>query len=199
MSRTGSPPCKASPPPSPPRPSTPGELKRLAETVAASKAPSTRRAYRAAWNAWCAWSAARGTPALPAGPLSLAAFLRERADDGRSIASIRQTLSALGMAHKAAGHPAPAAHPGIAAFVAGLARQAAAAGRTARQARPLDAEAVAAIRAALHAREDRGRRPVLYWRALRDMALVSVLADAGLRRGEAAVLTWDDIATAGAS
>ena len=47
---------------------------------------------------------------------------------------------------------------------------------------------MAAIRGALNGRVD------THWRTARDMAIVSVMSDAGLRRSEAAALTWADVA-----
>ena len=66
-----------------------------------------------------------------------------------------------------------------------LARQAA--GTPTRQARALDAEAVAAIRGALNGTVEDDLRIAV------TMALVSVLSDGGLRRSEAAALAWDDV------
>ena len=70
----------------------------------------------------------------------------------------------------------------------GLGRQAAGAGYAVRQVCGLTAEAVAAIGGALNGRVD------THWRTARDMAIVSVMSDAGLRRSEAAALTWADVA-----
>ncbi|MDE0406597.1 MAG: tyrosine-type recombinase/integrase [Alphaproteobacteria bacterium] len=58
-------------------------------------------------------------------------------------------------------------------------------GREVRQANPLTAEAVLAIRAHLRGAPRRSAR---------DMAMCSVMSDAGLRRSEAAALLWRDIA-----
>ena len=69
----------------------------------------------------------------------------------------------------------------------GFGRQAAGAGAVTRQARGLTAEAVAAIRGAFG---DPGRTSA---RAARDLALVSVMSEAGLRRSEAAALRWADV------
>ena len=86
--------------------------------------------------------------------------------------------------------------------LAGITRQAAAAGRSApRQAAALDADALAAIRAtARRPRRSirrgirRGERADVAERRGRvDIAIASLLSDAGLRRSEAAALTWADI------
>ena len=87
--------------------------------------------------------------------------------------------------HELAGHGNPCANKAVKEVMRGLARQAA--GKPQRQARALDAEAVAAIRGALNGTVEDDLRAAV------TMALVSVLSDGGLRRSEAAALTWDDV------
>jgi len=74
----------------------------------------------------------------------------------------------------------------VATTLRGLARQAAC--RPIAQARALDAEAVATIRGSL--KTDAAPR------AVRDLALISLLACTGLRRSEAARLRWADVQAA---
>ena len=81
---------------------------------------------------------------------------------------------------------------------ADLTRQAACEGRTPRQAAALTEEGLAAIRATAHLRRTgrRGRTERARAAQLRgqvDIALVSVMRDALLRRSEAAALTWADV------
>ncbi len=161
---------------------------RLHDALAASKSPATRRAYRAAWAAWTAWAEVHGADALPAIPEAVAAYLAARAEDGAGMATLRMATAAIAAAHDLAGETSPCADRIVKTAMQGFARQAADTGQTARQARGLTAEAVAAIRGALNGKADTSAR------AARDMALVSVMADAGLRRSEAAALLWGDIA-----
>ncbi len=160
---------------------------RLEAAWAASKSPATRRAYRTAWATWTAWADAHGGTSLPAAPQAVAAYLAARAEAGAGMATLRMATAAIGAAHELAGETSPCANRLVKTAMQGFARQAAEAGATVRQARGLTAEAVAAIRGALSGRADTSRR------AARDMALVSVIADAGLRRSEAAALAWADI------
>ena len=80
----------------------------------------------------------------------------------------------------------------------GLTRRAAQEGRTPRQAAALTARALEAIRATAHLRRTgpggrtEGARTARR-RGRVDVALVSVMRDAMLRRGEAAALTWADV------
>ena len=80
----------------------------------------------------------------------------------------------------------------------GIARRQASEGRTPRQAAALTAEALAAIRATAHRpRTGPGGRTESAERARRrgdmDIAIVTVMRDAMLRRSEAAALIWDDV------
>ena len=56
--------------------------------------------------------------------------------------------------------------------------------------KPLDAEAVARVRGHINGQADSNEK------SARDMALISVLAEGGLRRSEAAALDWNDLQTA---
>ena len=84
---------------------------------------------------------------------------------------------------------------GVSETLRGLTRQV---GAAQKQAKPLDADALAAIRAtALNPRKSRGGSLEMGETALRrgrlDVALASVLSDAGLRISEAASLRWRDV------
>ena len=84
---------------------------------------------------------------------------------------------------------------GVTETLRGLSRQL---GVSQKQARPLDADALAAIRAtALNPRRSRGGSFETEDTALRrgrlDIALASVMSDAGLRISEAAALGWRDV------
>ena len=163
---------------------------RLTAALAASKAPATRRAYRSAWAAWSAWSAAHGGADLPATPEHVAAYLAARAETGAGLATLRMAVAAIAAAHDLAGASSPCADRVVRAVMQGLARQAAADGHTARQAAGLTAEAVATIRGAINGRAETRLRDAT------TMAIVSTMADAGLRRSEAAALTWGQITRA---
>ena len=94
-------------------------------------------------------------PALPASPELAAAFLAELAEQGRSVATLRLQKSALAKVHRSAGHPDPTDNEGVRQVLAGIAR---ANGRPQRQAKPLTAEALAAVKAMARApRQHQGR------------------------------------------
>ena len=98
------------------------------------------------------------------------------------MATLRMATAAITAAHSLAGEASPCSDRIVKTAMQGFARQAAAAGHVARQAQGLTADAVATIRGALNGHADTCQR------AARDMALVSVMADGGLRRSEAAAL-----------
>ncbi len=161
---------------------------RVESAISDSLSPSTRRAYDTAWSAWSAWADSHGEDALPARPAAVAAYLADRAEGGARMPTLRMATAAIAAAHSREGRPNPCADRAVRVVMGGLARQAAGAGHAVRQVSGLTAEAVAAIRGALNGRVD------TQWRAARDMAIVSIMSDAGLRRSEAAALTWADVA-----
>ena len=112
------------------------------------------------------------------------------------MATVRLHKATLAAMHRAHGHPDPTDNEGVRWVLQGIAR---AHGRPQRQARPLTAEALAAVRATArsqHPLEDGKRRESAErasWRARVTVALLSVLRDELLRRSEAAALTWGDV------
>ena len=180
-----------------PRGLTLPDQRRIQTALESSTSSNTRRAYDQAWRRFVAWAEARGIPALPATPELAAAFLAELAEEGRSVATLRLQKSALAKVHRSAGHPDPTNNEGVRQVLAGIAR---ANGRSQRQAKPLTAEALAAVKATAKAprqHQGRARRGESARDAERrgrvDVALLSVLRDGLLRRSEAAELRWGDV------
>ena len=168
------------------------------QAVADAFSPHTRRAYRVQWGQWQNWASKEDATALPAKPEHVAAYLVHRAQQGAAPATVRASATAIAVAHRAAGMDSPTEQLVVRSTLRGLTRQAADAGVRQRQARPLDAQALAAIRAtASLPRPGRGGHlespEAAAIRGQVDIALAQVLSDAGLRRSEAANLTWADI------
>ena len=173
---------------------SPGALPALADQEAQERlrgayrnawADNTKRAYSTAWRQFADWAGKQGVEALPADPHLVAGYLGARDRDGCGIATLRMDAAAIAAFHRLAGHDNPCTSPPVTLALRGFAR--AAAGIDPDQARALDAEAVAIIRASLSGKVNSS--PV----AARDMALVSVMTDAGLRRSEASRLLWRDV------
>lgn len=77
------PPSTISPRPPPAAVSVPSltavEAKRMTAAVAGSKAENTRRAYVSDWRRFESWCAARGHQAMPAHPVTIAAYISNAA------------------------------------------------------------------------------------------------------------------------
>ena len=162
-----------------------------------STSANTRRAYNQAWRRFVVWAEARSVPALPATSDLVAAFLAEMAEEGKSVATLRLTKSALAKVHRSSGHPDPTDNEGVKQVLVGLARDNA---KPQRQAKPLTETALAAVKAtAKTPRQHQGRAGRAEnafdarWRGEVDIALLSVLRDGLLRRSEAAELRWGDV------
>ena len=112
---------------------------------AAPRAPGTRKAYARAFRRFEAWCLDRGFSALPSKPEVVALYLAELADTGLRLATLRSARAGV-----------KEALAGLKEALAGLSR---ADTRPQRQALPLNAEALAAIRST--ARTPKGRETPL--------------------------------------
>ena len=129
------------------------DLARLRRSLDSSVSDNTRAMYNSAWRGFEAWAQARGALAMPASPPLVAAYLAYLAEERRlSVAIVRLHKAALAAIHKAAGHPDPTDNEGVRRIMQGIAR---AHGKGQKQARPLTAEALAAVKATA-----KGRRPL---------------------------------------
>ena len=172
-----------------------------AQAVAAglrdAKAPNTRRAYASAWKLFCDWTVLTGRQAMPAAPQNVAIYLGHLAAEGKSLATINQARAAISHAHAAAGisqNENPARHPVVAETIKGWRNVAPAPA----QVDALTAPALARIReTARLPRRGRGGNvestETAQVRGAVDLAIVGVMSDGGLRRSEAAALTWGNI------
>ena len=162
-----------------------------------AKADNTRRSYASAWRQFASWAEASGHPALPAAPQTVALYLGHLAASGKSLATIQQVRSAISHHHTTAGVQKadnPALHPVVAEALKGWRNRAPAP----RQTGALTADALARVREVLRLpRRGRGGHmespKTAHHRAALDLAIIGVLADGGLRRSEAAALTWGDV------
>ena len=170
------------------------QRRRVADALESAQSENTRRNYASQFRKFSGWCEQEGYSSLPAQPEVLAAYAAELADDGKSMSTIRLALAAIVDAHRRVGLESPQS-AGVTETLRGLSLQI---GVSQKQARPLDADALAAIRAtALNPRISRGGSFESQETALRrgrlDIALASVMSDAGLRISEAAALMWCDV------
>ena len=170
------------------------QRRRVADALENAQSENTRRNYAGQYRKFRAWCEHEEQSALPAQPEVVAAYAAELAEDGKSMSTIRLAVAAIVDAHRRVGLESPQT-AGVTETLRGLSRQV---GVSQKQARPLDADALAAIRAtAVTPRTTRGGSLEMEDTALRrgrlDIALASVMSDAGLRISEAAALRWRDV------
>ena len=170
------------------------QRRRVADALESAQSENTRRNYASQFGKFNSWCEQEGYSALPAQPEVLAAYAAELADDGKSLSTIRLAVASIVDAHRRVNLESPQT-AGVTETLRGLARQI---GVSQKQARPLDADALAAIRAtALNPRISRGgsmeSEETAFKRGRLDIALASAMSDAGLRISEAAALRWRDV------
>ena len=178
----------------------PAHVDAVVSAAIESHALNTRRAYAAAWKQFAAWCDEESYRAFPAAPETVAAYLAHRADDGRAISTLKIDRAGIRYHHQTRGADSPTQSTGVGRVLRGLARRAAV-GRLVRgrgQATGLTSSHLAAICATAGRRRDyrgggRESEKAARRRGAVDVALVSVMRDALLRRSEAAALTWKDV------
>lgn len=152
---------------------------RIGTFLAAAKAPSTRKRYQSAWRAFEQWCGKLSVDALPATPITVAAYLAEEADR-LSVASLALALAAIRQAHEYAHHPSPTSTPEVRTVMQGIRRSL---GTAPAKKAPLLVGDVRAIVARLP--DD--------LRGARDRALLLVGFAGGFRRSELVALNVEDV------
>ena len=179
---------------SPPAPALRAADRGVASSLESVLADNTRRTYGTQWRIFTGWCDEVGLTSLPAEPLTVARYLAARAGSGASIATLRLAASAISKAHEWAKLESPCRDPGVRASLKGWGRRLS---KPQRQSGALTADVLAVIRLTAVQPRKRGRGietpEQAAERARFDLALVAVLSDAGLRRSEAAALTWGDV------
>ncbi len=132
---------------------TGADRQRISDLLDRSVADNTRIMYASAWRSFEAWARARGrSHPLPASPELVAAYLAELAVPGKAVATVKLHRAALGAIHRSTGHQDPTDNEGVRQLLAGVARSN---GKAQRQAKPLGAEALGAVRANGRQSQDR--------------------------------------------
>ncbi len=173
------------------------QRRRASDALEDAQSENTRKNYASQFGKFRTWCEQEGYLSLPAQPKVLAAYAVKIADEGKSMSTIRLAVASIVDAHRRVGLESPVT-VGVSETLRGLERQL---GVSQKQARPLDADALAAIRAtALTPRISRGgsleSEETALMRGRLDIALASVMSDAGLRISEAAALRWRDVTDA---
>ncbi|EHK85373.1 phage integrase family protein [Rhodococcus pyridinivorans AK37] len=117
-------------------------LSQVAGAASRSRSESTRRNYAADWQRFTGWCQREGHGALPAHPLTVAAYLHEAAatvteagERAYSPATLARWVAGIGYHHRRAGHPAPGTDELVTATLSGIRRDYAAAGERPRSPR----------------------------------------------------------------
>ena len=166
----------------------------LERNLTAARADNTRRVYDQAWNRFAAFAAAHHAEAMPANPLLVGQYL-SMIGNLCCPSTVRIHSAAISAQHRDAGRDTPCKHVGVKRIIEGHSRRR---GRAERQAKPLDASAYQKLcEAAPRPRQGRGggieSQEVSHARGALDVALISVMRDAMLRRAEAAAIRWSSI------
>ena len=160
--------------------------------------PSTLRVYLSQWRSWQKFCEMRGYGAFPAAPQLVAAWLIHRATvDVVRYSTLKVCLSAVVWVHRGADLKFDSKHRVVVDTMRTMGKMPRVNVATT-QAKPLDDDALAAIRAtALYPRRGRSGRLETPEKALRrgriDISLAYTMSDAGLRRSEAASLLWSQV------
>ncbi|WP_342661766.1 Tyrosine recombinase XerC (plasmid) [Rhodococcus ruber] len=177
----------------------PAAAARIAESVAAARAAGTRRTYASAWRAFTTWCQREGHVAVPAHPVTVAAYLvacadtvTEAGERAYAPATLAHRLAAIAHHHRTAGHPSPTGDDLVKATMSGIRRDYATAGERPRSPRAplLTADIVAIV--------DKARAHCRNWAdevvERRDTAILLLGFAGAFRRSELVALTCSDVA-----
>ncbi|KHJ73646.1 tyrosine-type recombinase/integrase [Rhodococcus sp. Chr-9] len=173
-------------------------LTQVAGAAARSRSESTRRNYAADWARFTAWCAREGHAALPAHPLTVAAYLHEAAatvteagERAYSPSTLARWVAGIGYHHRRAGHPAPGADELVTATLSGIRRDYAAAGERPRTPRaPLLTADIVTIVETMRADSGSWAAEVL---ERRDSAIFLLGFAGAFRRSELVALACSDV------
>ena len=164
-------------------------LGRVKEAYDNANSEGTRNLYAKHWSYFVTWCDENGFRHLPAKPATIAVYITERASEV-AISTINTSLAAIRSYHEDAGLTSPTIHPSVRRVKKGLTNTYP---RAAAQVPALDNQPFAAIIAAA-ARPKKGEtQDRADRRAAFDIALISFMRDAMLRRSEAAAARWKHV------
>ncbi|WP_272912490.1 integrase, partial [Rhodococcus ruber] len=177
----------------------PGTAARIAESVASARAAGTRRTYASAWRAFTTWCQREGHTAVPAHPVTVAAYLiacadtvTEAGERAYAPATLAHRLAAIAHHHRQTGHPSPTGDDLVRQAMSGIRRGYATAGERPRSPRAplLTADILAIV--------DKARADCRGWAdevvERRDTAILLLGFAGAFRRSELVALTCSDVA-----
>lgn len=161
---------------------TPSDAARIGEALAAARTDGTRRLYDSVWVGWQRWCAQRGVAAIPADPLTVCAYLTERAEAGRATGTLDMACTVIRHVHCTTGAVDPIASEAVRQVRRGLRRTYGAAPR--RLARPLSVEDIRQIVGVIDRTTAHG---------IRDAAIILLGYASAVRRAELVALDLVDV------
>ena len=161
---------------------TPVDAARIGEALAAARTDGTRRLYDVVWGQWQRWCAQRGVTAVPAAPLTVCAYLTERAEAGRATGTLDMACTVIRHVHRTTGAVDPIAPEAVRQVRRGLRRTYGAAPR--RLARPLSVEESRQIVSGIDRTTPHG---------IRDAAIILLGYASAMRRAELVALDLADV------
>ncbi|OZC42697.1 integrase [Rhodococcus sp. RS1C4] len=176
----------------------PAVAKRIAKAVEASRSEGTRKTYAAAWRRFTGWSEREGHCALPAHPVTVAAYLVDAADSrsetgerAYAVATFGTWIAAINHQHRTTGHLSPTAHELVTATLSGIRREYAAVGDRPRT--PRDPLLVEDIRVLVLTARERSRGWADEVLERRDSAILLLGFAGAFRRSELSELACGDV------
>ena len=158
-----------------------GLLHRSKGTRAESHSESTERVYKSNWRSFEKFCASVGEPALPASKDAVVGFLQDRIEADLSVSLLRTTTAAIRKAHRDARKPDPTDNQDVRNMIRGHGRTLGKRDKSPKQASGMTKIKYNAIVAVIRSEGD----CVI---AVRDIAVLSALRYAMLRRGECSAL-----------
>lgn len=158
------------------------DVTRIAETIAAGRAESTRRSYASSFRQFERWCNDRGIDSLPATSATVCAYLTDYATRGVAAGTIECSCAAIADAHHRDGFPNPVADETVRAVRRGIRRTLGTAPR--RQSRPLSTDDIRRMLTGIDRTSAKGTR---------DAAIILVGFASALRRSELAGLDLDEV------
>lgn len=155
---------------------------RIGEALAAARTDGTRRLYDVVWSQWQRWCVQRGVTAVPADPLTVCAYLTERAEAGRAAGTLDMACTVIRHVHRTTGAVDPIDSETVRQVRRGLRRTYGAAPR--RLARPLSVEDIRQIVGGIDRSTPHG---------IRDAAIILLGYASAMRRAELVALDLADI------
>ncbi|OZD59742.1 integrase [Rhodococcus sp. 06-1059B-a] len=176
----------------------PAVAKRIAKAVEASRSEGTRKTYAAAWRRFTGWCDRESHIALPAHPVTVAAYLVDAADTrteagerAYAVATFGTWIAAINHQHRTTGHLTPTAHELVTATLSGIRREYAGAGDRPRT--PRDPLLVDDIRVLVSTARERCRGWADEVLERRDSAILLLGFAGAFRRSELSDLLLSDV------